>query len=63
MKRLGPYSKAIAASLTAAGLLVLSFLTGDETFADINTREWVQIAIEVLGIGGVVYAVPNRPKA
>ncbi len=55
----GPYAKAIAATLTSAALLLLTFLGAEETFTDINTREWVQIAIELLAIGGVVYAVPN----
>ena len=58
----GQYGKAIAESLTTAGVLLLTFLTGDETLASINTREWIQVTIEVLGVGGIVYAVPNAPK-
>ncbi len=59
---LGPYAKAIAGVLTSAALLLLTFLNGDETFTDINTREWVLIAVEIFAIGGIVYAVPNIPK-
>lgn len=61
--RVGVYGKAIAASLTTAGLLLLGFITGDESFTDVSTREWIQIVIEVFGVGGIVYAVPNRAPA
>ena len=57
---MGKYAKAIAGVLTTAGILLLTFLTGDETFADVTQREWVQIAIELLAIGGIIYAVPNK---
>ena len=59
---LGQYGKAIAGVLTTAGILLLTFLTGDETFSDVTQREWLQIAIELMAIGGIVYAVPNTPK-
>ena len=59
---LGQYGKAIAGVLTTAGILLLTFLTGDETFADVTQREWLQIVIELMAIGGIVYAVPNAPK-
>ena len=53
------YAKAIAAGLYVAGVKVLTFLTGDETLADVTTKEWVTVGVEVLGAYGVVYAVPN----
>ena len=59
---LGQYGKAIAGVLTTAGILLLTFLIGDETFADVTQREWLQIVIELMAIGGIVYAVPNAPK-
>ncbi len=58
----GAYGKAIAGVLTTAGILLLTFLTGDETFSDVTQREWLQITIELMAIGGIVYAVPNAPK-
>ncbi len=58
----GQYGKAIAGVLTTAGVLLLTFVTGDETFGDVSQREWLQIVIELLAIGGIVYAVPNAPK-
>ena len=59
---MGVYGKAIAGVLTTAAILLLTFLTGDETFADITQREWLHVGIELLAIGGIVYAVPNAPK-
>ena len=58
----GPYAKAIAGILTTAGILLLTFITGEETFGDVTQREWLQVVIELMAIGGVVYAVPNVSK-
>ena len=44
---------AIVAGLTATGAAL-----DDGT---VNTQEWIWIALAVLGAGGAVYAVKNRP--
>jgi len=57
---LGKYGKALAAVLYIVGVNLLVFITGDETFVDVTTREWIFVAVEALGAFGIVYAVPNK---
>ena len=57
MTKLAPYAKAICAAL-AVGAASLAQAAGD----GISTGEWLGAAALVLGGGGLVYAVPNKPK-
>ena len=55
MDKFAPYAKALVGA-AAAGLAVLAgALDGGVTPA-----EWIEVALAILGVGGGVYAVPNR---
>ena len=55
-------AKAIGAGAAAAIGSVLLVLQGNETLADVNTVEWLTVALNVLGAYGIVWAVPNKPQ-
>jgi len=55
-------AKAVAAGAAAAIGSLLLVLQGNETFSDVNTVEWLTVALNVLGSYGIVWAVPNRPQ-
>jgi len=54
-----PYAKAIVGCLVA-GLTALGTAMTDDA---VTGAEWVGVAIAALGALGVVYVVPNKPKA
>jgi hypothetical protein len=56
MPNIGPYRKAILASLVA-GLTVLWGVLADDL---VTPQEWVAVVLGFLGAGGGVYAVPNE---
>lgn len=56
-------AKAVAAGLAAlVGSLAL-VISGNETFADVSTLEWLIVAGHVLGSYGFVWYVPNKPAS
>lgn len=65
-----PKTKATKALLGAAVATAVAFLGALSTALDDGTvsgQEWISIALATVialgGVGGLVYAVPNRPKA
>jgi len=58
--QIGQVAKAVAGGLAAAIGSLLLVLQGNESFADVNTVEWLTVALNVLGTYGVVWAVPNQ---
>jgi hypothetical protein len=60
LKQAGVVAKAIAGAIAAAIGSLLLVLQGNETFADVNTVEWLTVALNVLGTFGVVYRIPNH---
>lgn len=55
MENVGRYLKAVAAAATAAS----ATLTTAMVDGNVQTAEWVTIALSALGALGVVYVVPN----
>lgn len=60
LKQAGVVAKAIAGAIAAAIGSLLLVLQGNETFADVNTVEWLTVALNVLGTFGVVYRTTNH---
>ena len=60
METLSPVAKAVAGGLAALIGSLLLVLQGNETLSDVNTVEWLTVALNVLGAYGVVWATPNR---
>jgi len=56
----GKVAKAIVALLLPGLALVATLLVGDQTLGDLNTLQWILIAIAVLGTPIGVYAIPNK---
>jgi len=61
MKRFNPYLKAITAAAVAGLTALLLVVSGNETFSDVTLAEGILVALAVLGSGGAVYQVPNKP--
>lgn len=61
MDSIARQAKAVAALLAVIGFNLLAFLNGDQTLADITTREWILVGLEAAGFYGIVYAIPNKP--
>jgi len=59
--RLNPYMKAVVAAAVAGVTALLLVVSGNETFSDVTLAEGLLVALAVLGSGGAVYRVPNKP--
>lgn len=64
-----PKTKATKAILGAAVATAVAFLGALSTALDdgaVTGQEWISIALATIialgGVGGLVYAIPNRPK-
>lgn len=56
-------AKAVAAFLSVGVVMLLNFITGDESWSDVTTAEWLTVLAEMLGAAAVVWAVPNSSPA
>ncbi len=63
LKALNPYAKAITAAAVAGLGALLLVVTGNETLSDVTLAEGILVALAILGSGGAVYRIPNKPKS
>ncbi|MET9339291.1 hypothetical protein [Nonomuraea sp. NPDC003804] len=59
MLKVGSYSKAIVAAVSAGTGTLVTAMSDDV----IVTGEWVTVALAVIGALGITYAVPNAEKS
>lgn len=59
--RLAPIGKAIAAGVGAACSYFGGLLVSDQTFADLNTSQWLMSVPFVLAVYGITWKTTNRP--
>lgn len=54
-------AKAIGSGLAALIGSLLLVLSGNETFGDVTTVEWLLVALNTLGSYGITWSLPNKP--
>jgi len=55
--------KAVIAFLLPGLVFLAAQITGDQSFSDLTTTQWVLFAIAIFGTPAAVYAIPNKPKS
>lgn len=55
-------AKAVVAFVLPGLVFLISQLTGDQSFADLTTVQWMLAAVAILGTPAAVYGVANKPK-
>ena len=60
IEKIAPYWKAIVAFLVPGVAVLVTFITGDEGFADVTTAEWLLVAVALI-TPIAVYAKANVP--
>jgi len=53
-------AKALVAFIVPGLVVIATLLVGDQTLGDLNTLQWILIAIAVLGTPIGVYYTPNK---
>ena len=59
---LGSIAKAVAAFLVPGLVFLTAQLTGDQSFSDLTTVQWMLAVGAVLGTPAAVYGVANKPR-
>ena len=54
-------AKAVVAFVVPGLVLIATLLVGDQTLGDLNTLQWILVAVAVLGTPIGVYYTPNKP--
>lgn len=54
------YLKAIGSSIATGIAVLLSYVQGTETLADVTTNEWLFVILAILGSFGITYLIPNK---
>ena len=55
-------AKAAIAFALPGLVFVAAQLTGDQSWSDLTSLQWILAAVAVFGTPAAVYALPNKPK-